>query len=312
MGNLGFEYPWMGLILFVYIFGAFIFKSNQNAFYIPHLLLMPLHVKRNWLMPVLKWLGISMLVLALSSPFISERREPLHLSHTIMMMIDVSDSMNGGNLDSNSTSLEFPITKNSGSKFQVAKQVASNFVKKQTNSNIGVIVFGDFAYVATPLTYDKKIVSTILQNLEEGIAGSKTAMFDALFLGTSLLKKNEAKQKVAILLTDGYNTAGKISFDVVLRALAAEKIKVYTIGIGREGDFDAAVLAKLALNSNGKFFQANSIKALESVYQEIDTLERSLQRSTAESSVEYLFIYPLLIAFFALLGYMSYTVKENR
>ncbi|WP_024955505.1 vWA domain-containing protein [Sulfurospirillum arcachonense] len=312
MDKLGFEYPWMGLLLIVYIIGAFIFKSNQNAFYIPHVLLMPIHVKRNWLSPLLKWIGICMLVLALTSPFIAKRKEPLHLSHTIMMLIDVSNSMNGGGLRSNVSVKDTNTSKSNNSKFEIAKQVASQFAQKQANSNIGVIVFGDFAYVATPLTYDKKTVSSILEGLEEGIAGSMTAMYDALFLSTSLLKKNSAKNKVAILLTDGYNTAGRINLDTALRALSGEKIKVYTIGVGEKGDYDAAVLTKIALESGGQFFEANNQDALKSVYEEIDALERSLQRSTAESSTDYLFIYPLLIAFFSLLGYMGYTLKENR
>ncbi|MFT7003852.1 MAG: Ca-activated chloride channel family protein [Sulfurimonas sp.] len=312
MDKFGFQYPWVGLILIVYIIASFVFKANQNSFYIPHILAMPIHVKRNWLSPLLKWIGISMLILALSSPYFSKRKEPLHLSHTIMMMIDVSSSMNGAVVDAKNSIKDINATSLSGSKFEIAKQIASDFAIKQENSNLGVIVFGDFAYVATPLTYDKKTVSDILKGLEEGIAGSGTAMYDALFLGVSLLEKNKAKEKVTILLTDGYNTAGRIGLSTVLRALESQKVKVYTIGIGQKGDYDEAVLNKIALSSNGKFFTANSSNALKKVYAQIDALERSLQRSTAESSIDYLFMYPLMISFFALLWYMKFSLRENR
>lgn len=311
MDKLGFEYPWIGILLIVFLISSYIFRSNYPSLYIPHLLLMPLHVKSRWLVPCLKWLGICMIILALSSPVLRQRQEPFQLSHTIMMMIDVSESMNGGGLDTNTSTNESHNGSLSGSKFQIAKKVASEFTTNRENSTIGLIVFGDFAYVATPLTYDRQSVSTILQGLEEGIAGSMTAMYDALFLGVRLLQKNSAKEKIAILLTDGYNTAGHISLNVALRALKSEKIRVYTIGIGQKGDYDEGVLRQIAHASNGEFFEAQSAYALELVYQKIDTLERSLQRSIAEPLVEHLFIYPLLIAFLSLLGYMFYALKDE-
>lgn len=311
MDKLGFQYPWIGLLLIPFIIGSLIFKSNYPSIYMPHVLLMPLHVKRTWLAPALKWLGICMLILALSSPFLRQRQEPLQLSHTIMLMIDVSESMNGGGLETLGSTNQTENSPLSASKFQVAKKVASEFAATRENSNIGVIVFGDFAYVATPLTYDRQSVSTILTSLEEGIAGSMTAMYDGLFLGVRLLQKNSAKEKVAILLTDGYNTAGHISLDVALRALESENIRVYTIGIGQAGDYDERVLRQIAKASNGEFFEANSENTLQLVYQKIDTLERSLQRSIAEPLVEHLFIYPLLVAFFSLLSYMYYVLKDK-
>lgn len=311
MDKLSFEYPLIGLLLIVFMISAFLFKPNYTSLYIPHLLSMSSRMKRQWLAPFLKWLGICMLILSLSAPILKQRQEPLQLTHTIMLMIDVSESMNGGSLDANSSANDVSKSTLSGSKFQIAKRVASEFAATRENSNIGVIVFGDFAYVATPLTYDRQSVSTILNGLEEGIAGSMTAMYDALFLGVRLLQKNSAKEKIAILLTDGYNTAGRISLDVALRALESEKIRVYTIGIGQPGEYDKDVLRQIARASDGEFFEANSAHALESVYQKIDHLERSLQRSSAEPLIEHLFIYPLFLAFFSLLGYMFYALKDE-
>ena len=246
------------------------------------------------------------------SPFSTHRNEPLQLSHTIMLLIDVSESMNGSGLESSSDFVkDMQNAPELNTKFQLAKYMAAEFVKKQASSNVGVIVFGDFAYVATPLTYDKDMVATILNGLDEGIAGTMTAMYDALFLGVRLLKKNDAKEKVVILLTDGYNTAGRIGLEPTFRAIESEKIRVYTIGVGKKGEYDVNVLKKLATISNGEFFEANSAFALKEVYAKIDELERSLQRSTAEPMKDFLYIYPLLLSLLSLMGYFWYTKRHS-
>lgn len=298
---LTFEYPYFFLGLFIFIICALVCKTKRSAIYMPHLLSMPLHFKTHRLQTILKWLGVSMLFVALSSPVIQSKEEQLRLSHSILLLLDVSESMNKEVLDH--TSMK--------SKFVLSKQMAASFIEKRKMDNIGVIVFGDFAYVATPLTYDYESASIIVQNIEEGIAGNKTAMYDALFLATRLLQKNSAKEKVVVLLTDGFNTTGNIPLEASLRALESEKVKVYAIGIGREGEFDERVLTLLANKSGGAFFKANSARTLEEIYTKIDAMEQSLQSSSGKYHYQYLYMYPLLIAFFALLGYGKLSFRQN-
>ena len=298
---LTFEYPYLVLGLLIFILCAFTCKAKRSVIYMPHFLSLPLHVKTHRLQTVLKWLGISMLFIALASPVIQSKEEELRLSHSILLLLDVSESMHKELFDR--TTMK--------SKFVLSKQLAADFIEKRKVDNIGVIVFGDFAYVATPLTYDYESASMIVQNLEEGIAGKKTAMYDALFLATRLFQHNNAKEKVVVLLTDGYNTTGNIPLDAALRALESEKIKVYAIGIGREGEFDEGVLTLFAQKSGGAFFKANNAKTLEEIYAKIDAMEQSLQSSSGKYHYRYLYMYPLIVAFLALLGYGKLAFRQN-
>lgn len=298
---LMFEYPYLLMGFFIFILCAFTCKEKHSTLYIPHLLSMPLHVKTHHLQTILKWLGVSMLFTALASPVIQSKEEQLRLSHSILLLLDVSESMHKELFDR--TTMK--------SKFVLSKELAAAFIEKRKMDNIGVIVFGDFAYVATPLTYDYESASMIVQNLEEGVAGNKTAMYDALFLATRLLQNNSAKEKVVVLLTDGFNTTGNIPLDAALRALESEKIKVYAIGIGREGEFDEGVLNVFAQKSGGAFFKANNAETLEEIYTKIDAMEQSLQNSSGEYHYQYLYMYPLLVAFLALLGYGKLAFRQN-
>jgi len=297
-----FEYPYLFLGLMVFIVCAFTCKAKISVIYMPHFLSLPLHVKTNRLEMVLKWFMLTMLFTALSSPVLQTKEEQLRLSHSLLLLLDVSESMHQSMVDH--TTMK--------SKFLLSKQMASSFIQKRKDDTIGVIVFGDFAYVATPLTYDYESASMIVQTIEEGIAGTKTAMYDALFLATRLLQKNSAKEKVVILLTDGFNTTGQIPLEAALRALESEKIKVYAIGVGAEGEFDEPVLRLLAQKSGGEFFKANSAKTLEGIYTKIDAMERSLQKSSGKYHHTYLFHYPLLLALFSLLGYIYVTSRHNQ
>ncbi|MDD2784876.1 MAG: VWA domain-containing protein [Sulfuricurvum sp.] len=301
MFNVHFEYPLVWAILVLFCACSLWCKVQPHTLYIPHLLSMPLHVKRSKFSFVLKWLSIVMMLLALSSPTIRYQSDAVKLSHAVMLLMDVSESMSRAGLD----------TRNSKSKFDMSKEIAASFIEQRENDNVGVIVFGDFAYVATPLTFDHQSASNIVQNLNEGIAGKRTAMYDALFLATRLLQKNSAKEKVVILLTDGFNTAGKITLEAVLRTVESEKIKVYAIGIGRSGEYDETLLNLIAQKSGGVFFRANSEQMLVEVYQKIDTMEKSLQKSEAPISINYLYMYPLLVALVALFWYVYRRIKEG-
>ncbi|MDD3323615.1 MAG: VWA domain-containing protein [Sulfurospirillaceae bacterium] len=304
MNNFTFEYPAVFLLLIPFVLCAIFCKQRATSFYIPHILNMPLHVKKTRLSAILKWISLTLIVTALASPVIQSESTPKRYSHALMLLMDVSESMVRG-------ALGFGQMGRYENKFDMSKYLASEFILKRENDNVGVIVFGDFAYVASPLTFDHKSASRLLETILPGVAGRKTAMYDALFLSTRLLQKSEAKEKVAILLTDGFNTAGKVPFNVALRAIQSEKIKVYTIGIGREGEYDEAVLRHIAKQSGGDFYKAKDEKTLQLIYEQIDKQEKSLLKSQTIVRYEYLYMYPLSFGFVTLLGYLLMVLKEQ-
>jgi Ca-activated chloride channel family protein len=129
-----------------------------------------------------------------------------------------------------------------------------------------------------------------------GIAGTNTAIGDALMQGLSTLKSGEAKSKVLILLTDGVHNAGKASPREAVTAAQEKGVKVYTIGIGKKENYDATILIQIAKDSGGKSFFAQNAEELESIYEEIGKLEPSPIRSEQYLNKNELAFYPLALA----------------
>ncbi len=297
-----FEYPFVFTFLALFIVCAFVCKEKSGYMYMPNFFNISLHVKVNLLKETLKWLSVILLITALASPITKHEKVSTKPAHAVMLLMDVSDSMSQGRMVVNSLG-------GVNTKLNVAKQRASEYIQKRENDNVGIIVFGDFAYVASPLSFDHKSSAKLLEGIRRGVAGSKTAMYDALFLATRLLKNSKAKDKAIILLTDGFNTAGQIPLDVALRAIEDENLKVFTVGIGRYGDYDEQVLKLIAQRSKGEFFSASDSTSLERIYNHIDKLQKSELKAKPQFNKNYLFMYPLSLG---LLFLFIYTLVELR
>ncbi len=300
-----FEYPFVFSILLVFIVCAFTCKEKSAYMYMPDFFKISLHVKRNYLKEILKWLSIAMLITALASPITKNEKSETKPAHAVMLLMDVSDSMSKGRMVVNSLG-------GVNNKLNVAKQRASEYIKQRVSDHVGIIVFGDFAYVASPLSFDHLSSATLLESIKRGVAGSKTAMYDALFLSARLLKNSKAKNRVVILLTDGFNTAGQIPLQVALNAIEDENLKVFTVGIGRHGDYDENVLKLIAKKSDGEFFAARDSDSLEKIYAHIDRLQKSELRAKPEFDNNYLYMYPLVLALMCLFGYILLHLRGAR
>jgi len=189
----------------------------------------------------------------------------------------------------------------SQSKYDISVQLAKDFIAKRHDDNIGLVVFGTYAFSASPLTYDLKALAEMFDLMSDvGIAGTSTAIGDAVMQGIITLEGGEAKSKVLILLTDGQHNAGKNSPHQAVEVAVQKGIKIYTIGIGKKGDYDKGLLSTMAKATGAQSFMAHSSKELEKVYKTIDDLEPSPIRSEHYLNKESLFIYPLLLALFGL------------
>jgi len=299
VGNIIFEHPWAILLIIPFIVCAYFCKARFEAIIFPHTaLLQKSSQKSSLLLPILKWISIVFLIIALASPIIENKIEiQKNRGYAIGLLLDISRSMNAPGYVN---------------KFAIVKKIVRNFIKKRVHDQIGIVVFADFAYVASPLTYDKSMLLKILDNLHVGMAGNRyTAIYDALFFGGKLFKNSNAKSKIIILLTDGENNTQTVPLDVSLRLLKKYGIKVYTIGIGGNGDFNRAELVKIARATGGKFFAANSKERLKDIYAEIDKLEKSEIKSDKFIQKSYLYPYPLFIALISLLLYLYLINKRG-
>lgn len=294
-----FEYPWVFTLIALFIFCAFTCKVQNASIYISLFQYKKPLLSTSYLLKALKWIGIISFITALASPILKEPQKEDRPAHAVVMLMDTSESMVkeargffGGSAVSD--------------KFEKAKKIAAKYIEQRVGDHVGIVVFGDFAYVASPLSFDHKSTAMLLANTQQGIAGNKTAMFDALFMSTRLLKDTKAKEKVAILLTDGFNTSGKVPLQAALRALKSENIKVFAIGLGRAGEFDVKTLRYIAKESGGEFFHSLSADGLQEVYEKIEKIQKSKLKSEEKYHIEYLYTYPLVLSFFSLLIYMIF------
>lgn len=190
-------------------------------------------------------------------------------------------------------------------KFTILTNIIDKFIQKRYEDNVGIVVFGSFAFASVPLTYDMKAISFLLNFLEVGIAGENTAIGDGIESATKLLEHGDAKNKVMILITDGYQNSGNTSIKDAVEKAKKLHIKIYTIGIGNNKDFDVNLLKKIAKDTNAKMFSAQDEEALQNVYATLDSLEPSPIQSQQYLNKHMLFSYPLSLAILLLLYLLS-------
>ncbi len=299
MSEITFEYPWVLLLLLLFWACSKWCKPKSEAILFPHLeIFLENRGKKSIWLTVLKWIAIIASIIALSSPVIEDKMEVENKDgYAIALVLDASGSMRYGF----GRSLPGIGAQN---KFDVSMEMAQAFIEKRPDDQIGLVVFGNFAYVAAPLTYDKKILGQIMGGLSSGIAGSNyTVINDALFQSAKLFKDSKAKTKIVILLTDGESRGDNVPFDVAMRLTQQHGVKVYTIGIGDRGEFNEEHLQLISYKTEGQFFSAENKDALQEIYEKIDQLEKSKIESEKYIKKSYYFEYPLFLAFLALLFY---------
>jgi Ca-activated chloride channel family protein len=173
------------------------------------------------------------------------------------------------------------------SRLEVAKKLAISFAKNRTQDQISLVAFAGSPYLASPLTSDLTYITKAISLLESRqIKEEGTALGDALGMSINQIREEKNPKKVAIVISDGNNTAGNL--DPITAASLAKSfgIKVYTIAVGSNkpslDPVDESTLRLMAEKSNGQFYRATDTKTLSDIFTEIDFLEksRSLQVST--------------------------------
>jgi len=302
--GLYFEFPYLALIFVLFIICAKFCKMKVPSIYFPHTAsFLKQSVSASKTLLILKWLGIIMLILSFMSPVKDEtyELEPKD-GYEIALILDASQSMKARGFDRNNPML---------SRFDAVKEIVSDFIKERKSDNIGLVVFGQYSFIASPLTYDENILNKIVSQLYIGMAGKYTALNTSLAQGVNLLKMSKSKSKVAILLTDGYSTPqiDKIPLDIALDMAKKEGVKVYPIGIGQNTEYNENVLLKIAKETGGVAFGASSATQLQEVYKRINELEKSEIKSESFTNTNYYFFYPL---FLSLISLMLYVYLRNK
>lgn len=181
-------------------------------------------------------------------------------------------------------------------RISAAKEVASSFISDRYGDRIGLVVFAGESFTQSPLTTDQGTLQTMLGRIRSGVIEDGTAIGNGLATAINRLRESDAKSKVVILLTDGVNNRGQIAPLTAAQIAKDMNIRVYTIGVGRNGEapypmvddsgnivryvnmkveIDEAILRKIAEQTTGKYFRATDKQSLKEVYDEINKLEKS-------------------------------------
>lgn len=281
-------YLWLGLLLPLLI-GYFVWKSRQGGASIQissveSLKKAPKTI-RYWLRyapMVLRVVALGLLIVALARPQGIEQNAKTNTEGIdIMMAIDVSGSMLARDFNPD--------------RITAAKEVAGAFVADRYGDRIGLVAFAGEAFTQSPLTTDQSTLQTLLSRIRSGLIEDGTAIGNGLATAINRLRESEAKSKVIILLTDGVNNRGEIAPLTAAEIAKAQKIKVYTIGVGTRGmapypamdgfgnmvfvkqkvEIDEKTLQQMAEKTGGKYFRATDKSKLKAIYDEINQLEKS-------------------------------------
>ncbi|MFN5746183.1 MAG: vWA domain-containing protein [Methylococcaceae bacterium] len=198
----------------------------------------------------------------------------------LMLAVDLSGSMEIA---------DFMLRGKKVDRLTATQDVAGHFLERRVGDRLGLILFGETAYLQAPLTFDRKTVHTLLDEAVIGLAGDKTAIGDAIGLAVKRLRDNPQDQRVLILLSDGANTAGTVAPLQAADLAARVGLKVYTIGIGADEmvvrdllgshkvnpsqDLDEPTMRGIAQKTGGRYFRARDVEELEDIYRLLDQLE---------------------------------------
>lgn len=240
-------------------------------------------------LPWLRLPALALLILAVARPQTPAGfQQSGDLGIDIMLVLDISGSM---------TAEDFR-PKN---RFEVAREVLQEFIKQAGVHRLGLVVFSAKAFTQCPLAADHAIVSQLLDRVHIGMIEDGTAIGMAIATAAQRLEASKAKSKVIILLTDGVNNRGEIDPPTAAEAAASLGIKIYAIGVGREGGapipvpdplfgkryarnqagqilmtkLDEPMLKKIAATTGGQYFRATDADALRRIYAQIDKMEKT-------------------------------------
>jgi Ca-activated chloride channel family protein len=285
-----FEYPWALLLIGVVIVCSIFCKEKRNSIYFPTVLLFSkFRSASHAINTSIKFLIFSLLIIALASPIqTGELLFNKNDGYEIALVLDASGSMERGN------------------KFGIVKEIVEDFIDKRKSDKLALNIFADFAYSVVPMTHDKNTLKVLLKNINVGIAGKRdTALYEALFSVANLYKNSKAREKIAILLTDGKNSVENIPLDEAIKNVKRYGIKVYTIGVGSGRSINTAVLDEIAKQTGGKSFLASDTQTLQQIYEQINSLEKSQIEIDKYAQKTYYFMYPLALAFVLMIVYFA-------
>lgn len=319
--------PWL-----VYRFARPV-QRQQSALIVPFYAELPLNQQTSsplrgklssWPLVIMTLIWVLTVLAATGPRWVGEPVELPVTGRDTMLAVDLSESM---------TVRDLQLHGHDADRLEVTKDVVSQFIKGRKGDRLGLILFGSNAYLQAPLTFDINTVGTLLEEATIGIAGSQTAIGDAIGLGVRQLRDRPKDQRVLIILTDGANTAGNISPIKAAELAAQSSVTIYTVGVGADemvipglfgssfgaqrinpsADLDTETLTKIANLTGGRYFRARSADDLQAIYRAINEMEPIELSKETFRPVKELFYWPLGLAILLALAFgLAISPLRNR
>ncbi|MEZ5569030.1 MAG: VWA domain-containing protein [Halioglobus sp.] len=191
------------------------------------------------------------------------------------------------------------------------KRVLAELANEREGDRLGLIVFGNAAYLQTPFTDDHRVWTQLLDETEIGMAGQSTVFGDAIGLAIKLFRESDSDNRVLIMLTDGNDTGSTVPPIDAAKVAAANNIRIYTIAIGDpasvgEEALDLHTIERVSGVTGGQDFQALDQTQLQRAYAAIGELEPNLYETVSFRPKQSLHWLPVAIALLLYTVYHSW------
>jgi len=268
-------------------------------------------MERLWIarLPVsLRSLCLAAWIIAAAGPRLGSARAELRSEGiSIVLAMDISSSMLAEDFSP-------------ANRLDVARRTATEFVRARASDRIGLVAFAGQALTQVPITTDYEVLEEAIRQLRVGILEDGTAIGTAIATSANRLRRTPGKSKVVVLLTDGENNKGTVDPRTAAQAAAAFGIKIYTIGVGTQGEapvptgqgplglryetmpvkIDEQLLGEIAHTTGGRYFRATDAASLSNIFAEINRLEKNPVQHLVYRRFEEAYRVPLAIGLLAL------------
>ena len=219
-------------------------------------------------------------------------------------------------------------------RLEAAKVAQIEFVKNRPNDRIGIVAFSGEAFTAVPPTLDHKVVIEKLNELQQSERIKQgTAQGVAIATGVARLKDSTAKSRIMVFITDGENNTGTIDPATALDIAKGFGIKIYTVGVGSDGEkqlpvittdafgrkvtryqpmtttFHEDAMMKIASETGGQYWRSENMKELREVYATIDRLEKT--KIDSNTYTRYTELFPFYVKWALALFLLSWLLSQT-
>jgi len=217
------------------------------------------------------WLLWTLIVVALARPqYLEPPVSRVLPTRDLMLLVDLSGSMETADFSNAAGETVDRLT--------AVKEVLDDFLTRREGDRVGLIVFGNAAFVQVPFTQDLEATRQLLSETAVRMAGPRTAFGDSIGLGITLFERSEVEQRVMIALTDGNDTGSKVPPAQAAKIAQDNDIVIHVIGVGDptatgEEKLDEEALGTVASTTGGRYFHASDRDELQEIYAELDRID---------------------------------------